>query len=164
MTLVWWLGIPPSNDLHLDTCVIVTMESWLHCYMLWFDILVLLDQNESKSMQNGLGVLYMGILKRCYINAWNEWINEWEDQTCIFSNRSSSSPSVPEREYIRCIEIAFCWQTATRGHPFMTSTRRGRGQAPCGRPHRKFKLESTEVILSSPHAKKLSSFLPEFRR
>ena len=60
------------------------------------------------------------------------------------------------------------------GHPFMTSTRRGggsgsggrmwtgRGPAPCGRPHRKLKLESTDVILSS-HAKKLASFLPEFR-
>ena len=58
-----------------------------------------------------------------------------------------------------------------RGHPFMTSTRRGRGQAqvdacgrggggpaPCGRPHRKLKLESTDVILSSSHAKKLASF------
>src|SRR6218665_3559164 len=41
-----------------------------------------------------------------------------------------------------------------RGHPFMTSTRRGegsgscgrgRGQAPCGRPHRKLKLESTDI-------------------
>ena len=33
---------------------------------------------------------------------------------------------------------------------------RGRGQAPCG--HRKLKLESTDVILSSSHAKKLASF------
>ena len=63
------------------------------------------------------------------------------------------------------------------GHPFMTSTRRGRGirlmwthvdrgmggSAPCGRPHRKLKLECTDVILSSFHAKKLASFLPEFR-
>jgi len=40
---------------------------------------------------------------------------------------------------------------------------RGRGPAPCGRPHRKFKLESTDVILSTSHAKKLASFLPEFR-
>jgi|SRR6218665_1975622 len=32
------------------------------------------------------------------------------------------------------------------------------GQAPCGRPHRKLKLESTDVILSSSHAKKLASF------
>src|SRR6218665_1531700 len=57
------------------------------------------------------------------------------------------------------------------GHPFMTSTRRGQAQmgrmwtgeecqAPCGRPHRKLKLESTDVILSSSHAKKLSSFFP----
>jgi len=33
--------------------------------------------------------------------------------------------------------------------------------APCGRPHRKLKLESTDIILSY-HAKKLASFLPEF--
>ena len=60
----------------------------------------------------------------------------------------------------------------------MTSTRRGRGlgsggrmwtgkggPAPCERPHRKLKLESTDVIglLSSSHAKKLASFSPEFR-
>ena len=37
------------------------------------------------------------------------------------------------------------------------------GPAPCGRPRRKLKLESTDVILSSSHAKKLASFLPEFR-
>ena len=36
-------------------------------------------------------------------------------------------------------------------------------QAPSGRPHRKLKLESTDVILSSSHAKQLASFLPEFR-
>ena len=35
--------------------------------------------------------------------------------------------------------------------------------APCGRPQRKLKLESTDVILSSSHAKKLVFFLPEFR-
>ena len=59
-----------------------------------------------------------------------------------------------------------------RGNPFMTSTRRGRevrlrwthvggergGQAPCGSPHRNLKLESTDVILSSSHARKLASF------
>ena len=33
-----------------------------------------------------------------------------------------------------------------------------RGQAPCGRPHRKLKLESTDVILSSSHVKKLVYF------
>ena len=32
------------------------------------------------------------------------------------------------------------------------------GPAPCGRPHRKLKLESTEAILSSSLAKKLASF------
>ena len=36
------------------------------------------------------------------------------------------------------------------------------GPAPCGRPHRKLKLESTDVILSSSHSKKLAPFLPEF--
>src|SRR6218665_1494975 len=60
-----------------------------------------------------------------------------------------------------------------RGDPFRTPTRRGdggqaqvdlgRGPAPCGHPHRKLKLGSTDVILSSSHAKKLASFLPEFR-
>jgi len=62
-----------------------------------------------------------------------------------------------------------------RGHPFMTSTRSGKGvrlrwthvdgggcPAPCGRPRRKLKLESTDDILSS-HAKKLASSLPKFR-
>ena len=52
----------------------------------------------------------------------------------------------------------------------MTSTRRG-GQVQvdvCGwedgvKPHRKLKLEPTDVILSSHHAKKLASFIPEFR-
>jgi len=37
------------------------------------------------------------------------------------------------------------------------------GQAPCGRPHRKLKLESTDIILPSSHAKKFVYFLPEFR-
>jgi len=51
----------------------------------------------------------------------------------------------------------------------MTSTRRGGQaqvdggvQAPCGRPHRKLKLEPTDVILSSSHAKKLASFYQNF--
>ena len=39
----------------------------------------------------------------------------------------------------------------------------GGGPAPCERPHRKLKLESTDVTLSSSYAKKLASFLPEFR-
>src|SRR6218665_2246700 len=77
------------------------------------------------------------------------------------------------------ITIGLCFSTCrvrTRGYPFMTSTQRGQrgqtqmdacgrgegGQAPCGRPHRKLKVESTDLILSS-HAKKLASFSPEFR-
>src|SRR6218665_4016120 len=38
----------------------------------------------------------------------------------------------------------------------------GRGQAPCGRPNRNLKLESTDVILSSSHARKLTSFYQNF--
>ena len=37
-------------------------------------------------------------------------------------------------------------------------TGEGGPAASCGRPHRKLKLESTDVILSSSHAKKLASF------
>jgi len=35
---------------------------------------------------------------------------------------------------------------------------RGGGPAPCGGPHRKLKLESSDFIPSSSHAKKLASF------
>src|SRR6218665_2235816 len=51
---------------------------------------------------------------------------------------------------------------SVRDHPFMTSTRGGGGSggriwtgvgsSPCGRPHRKLKLESTDVILSCKEA------------
>src|SRR6218665_780882 len=59
-----------------------------------------------------------------------------------------------------------------RGHPFMTSTWRGSGSggrlwtggpATCGRPHRKLKLESTDVILSSSQQRSWRLFKPEFR-
>ena len=39
----------------------------------------------------------------------------------------------------------------------------GEGVQPHVDVHKKLKLESTDVILSSSHAKKLASFLPEFR-
>ena len=46
-----------------------------------------------------------------------------------------------------------------RGQAQVDACGRGeRGPAPCGRPHKKFKLESTDVTLSSTHAKKLASF------
>src|SRR6218665_2064650 len=38
----------------------------------------------------------------------------------------------------------------------------GRGFAPCGCPHRKIKLESTDIIFSSSHAKKLVYFYQNF--
>ena len=51
-----------------------------------------------------------------------------------------------------------------RGQAQVDACGRGeRGPAPFGRPHRKLKLESADVILSSSHEKKLASFLPEFR-
>src|SRR6218665_1540856 len=34
----------------------------------------------------------------------------------------------------------------------------GGGPAPCGCPHRQLKLEFTDIILSTSHAKKLASF------
>ena len=49
------------------------------------------------------------------------------------------------------------------GQAWWTHVDGGGGPAPCGRPNRKLKLESTNIILSSSHAKKLESFLPEFR-
>jgi len=36
------------------------------------------------------------------------------------------------------------------------------GQALCGRPHRNLKLESTDVILSSSHARKLAPLYQNF--
>src|SRR6218665_1755823 len=61
----------------------------------------------------------------------------------------------------------------TRGHPFMTSTQRGRGQARVdimcmgkgGQLHVDIhkKLEPTDVILSSSRAMKLALFVPGFR-
>src|SRR6218665_2228429 len=76
-------------------------------------------------------------------------------------------------KFMLCVFLnCLSFDTSLRGHPFMTSTRKGGGVrlrsthvdgggglAPCGRPHRKLKLESTDVILSSSHAKNLASFL-----
>jgi len=59
---------------------------------------------------------------------------------------------------MKCVSACRLSNRALRGHPFMTSTRRGRGgqaqvdacgqggggQALCGRPHRKLKLESAD--------------------
>ena len=40
---------------------------------------------------------------------------------------------------------------------------RGRGLAPCGRPHRKLEpAVTTDIIRSSSHAKKLALSIPEF--
>ena len=49
---------------------------------------------------------------------------------------------------------------AARGYAQVGACGQG-GTAPCGRPHRK--LEPTDAILSSSHAKKLAFFAPEFR-
>src|SRR6218665_3836401 len=68
----------------------------------------------------------------------------WIDSTCYHLGLSTYDVHM-EGEGVRLKVDACGW---------------GRGQAPCGRPHRKLKLESTDVILSSSHAKKLVYFLP----
>src|SRR6218665_1695193 len=98
-------------------------------------------------------------------------------KTCYKQSRksfSSSSAKIVD-DLISVIDRIPGCKFPIRGHPFMTSTRRGSGsggrmctgvwgQAPCGRPHRKLKLESTDIILTSPHEKKFHGvFLPEFR-
>ena len=47
------------------------------------------------------------------------------------------------------------------GHAQVDACGQG-GQAPCGRPHRKFKIESTDVILFSSHAKKFFTRISSF--
>src|SRR6218665_661769 len=83
-------------------------------------------------------------------------------------NLSSSSAKISDDLFSVIDRIPGC-KFPIRGQPFMTSTWRGSGsgermctgeggQDPCGRPHRKLKLESTDVILSSSHEKKLVYF------
>src|SRR6218665_3934147 len=93
-------------------------------------------------------------------------------KTCYKKSRknfSSSSAKISDDLSSVIDHIPGC-KFSIMGHPFMTSTRRGSGlggrmctggeggQAPCGRPHRKLKLESTDVILYSSHEKKLVYF------
>src|SRR6218665_990345 len=89
-------------------------------------------------------------------------------KTCYNKSRknfSSSSAKISDDLFSVIDRIPGC-KFPIRDHPFMTSTRRGsgsggrmctgvRGQTPCGRPHRKLKLEPTDVILSSSQEKKL---------
>ena len=49
-----------------------------------------------------------------------------------------------------------------KGEGLCSGGREGGVQAQCGRPHKKLKLESTDVILSSSHAKKLVYFYQSF--
>src|SRR6218665_616700 len=75
------------------------------------------------------------------------------------------------KRQLRCCNFFNCLLfVLLMGHPFMTSIRMGEVgsgsvggggvKPPCGRLHRKLQLESTDVILSSSHAKKLAAFLP----
>src|SRR6218665_2615121 len=72
------------------------------------------------------------------------------------------SPSVPAplHPWIRptfCAKGPFIYDVHTEGdgdQAQVDACRRGGDQAPCGRPHRKLKLEPTDVILFSSHAKK----------
>src|SRR6218665_4160863 len=75
------------------------------------------------------------------------------------SSVADQSPRVPKGPSISDVHTE-----GGGGQAQVDACERGQGgQAPCGRPHRKLKLESTDVILFSSHAKKLASFLPEFR-
>ena len=81
-------------------------------------------------------------------------------ETCLTSHCSSRIP------------VFLSWVKGPSIYDVHTEGRRGSGSggrmwtggpAPCGRPHRKLKLESTDIIVSSSHAKKFVYFLPEFR-
>ena|SRR6218665_1719023 len=78
----------------------------------------------------------------------------------------------PVNEALRVITLKVSLPSISKGPSIYDVHREGSGsggrmgeggQALCGRPHRKLKLESTNVILSSSPAKKLAYFLPEFR-
>ena len=61
-----------------------------------------------------------------------------------------------------CLGTIHLWRPhgGGRGQAQVDACGRGEGvQPPCGRPHRKLKLEYTDVILSSSRANKLASFL-----
>ena len=63
-----------------------------------------------------------------------------------------------ESVYLYALKGPSIYDVHTEGGGVRLRWTGGVGPAPCGRPHRKLKLESIDVILSSSHAKKLASF------
>ena len=78
------------------------------------------------------------------------YTNKWSHRKCNFFPKG---PSIYDVHTDRGRGIRLRWTHVDGG---------GEGPAHVD-VHRKLKLESTDVILSSSHAKKLTSFLPEFR-
>src|SRR6218665_3731964 len=76
------------------------------------------------------------------------------------SNFGGTVPLVPPG--LRPCSGPFIYDVHAEGEGQAQEDACGRGEgspAPCARPHRQLKFESTDVILSSSHAKKLASFL-----
>ena len=69
----------------------------------------------------------------------------------LFQRRKNGASEVPAKGTIHFLRP----HGGGGGQAQVDACGRGRGEAPCGRPHRKLKLESTDVILSSSHEKKL---------
>src|SRR6218665_4010388 len=75
------------------------------------------------------------------------------------SNFGGTVPLVPPG--LRPCSGPFIYDVHAEGEGQAQEDACGRGEgspAPCARPHRQLKFESTDVILSSSHAKKLASF------
>src|SRR6218665_552341 len=81
----------------------------------------------------------------------------------IYHHTSSVSVRVQKEDVFLGPSIYNVHMEGEEGQAQVDACGRGRGPTPCGRSHRKLKLESTDVIMSSSHAKKLESYLPEFR-
>ena len=135
MTTIQWM-------MDLETCLAVSILSLLH-----FPMTLMMDFRQSP-----LTATVTATALRTQVRSWQFSI--------ILSTRTAVSYYKTNNHY----QPFIVW-----GHPFMMSTRRGErvrlrwthvdgGPAPCGRPHRKLKLESNDVILSSSLAKKLASF------
>ena len=83
------------------------------------------------------------------------------DANTLYSRKTARKVGVSERS----VKGPSIYDVHTEGEGQAQVDACGRGEggpAPCGRPHRKLKLESTDVILYSSHAKKLASFYQNF--
>jgi len=105
-----------------------------------------------QSLVFSLGMLRLGErrLVLSNINELNEMISSANRDTTPLQNKVK----YPASTSIGAIHL---WRPHEGGRG-QAQVDGGGGQAPCGRPHKKLKLESTDVILSSSHAKKLAYF------